>query len=219
MKQRTKTDSLLADGGLLMMRAALGGFMIGHGAQKLFGAFEGPGIEGTRRMMEAQNITPSRVWAMAAGAAEFGGGALTALGLFSPLSSLGILGSMGVATFKAHWGKPIWVSSGGAELPVTNIALASALMLTGPGAFSLDEAFGVRLPRWLAIPGIALVAAGVAGAIFSGQLASRVSQLRASNQTGAITDASQADGGPSAAAQDHADEMTQAEGEPVSFSI
>ena len=219
MRQRTKTDWLLADSGLLMLRATLGGFMIGHGAQKLFGAFEGPGIEGTRQMMASQNIAPSKAWAVAAGAAEFGGGALTALGLLSPLGSLGVLGSMGVATFRTHWGKPIWVSSGGAELPVTNIALASALMFTGPGAFSLDEALGLRLPRWLAIPGIALVAAGVVGAIFSGQITRRVNQLRTTNSTATISAASQADGGPSASRQEHADEMTQAEGEQVSFSI
>ncbi|MEO7003290.1 MAG: DoxX family membrane protein [Ktedonobacterales bacterium] len=218
MRQRTQTDMALMDGGLLGLRLTLGGFMLGHGAQKLFGAFEGPGIEGARQMMEAQSITPSKPWAIAAGAAEFGGGALTTLGLLSPLGSLAVLGSMGVATFKTHWGKPIWVSSGGAELPVTNIALASALMLTGPGTFSLDEALGVRLPRWLAIPGIALVAAGVVGAIFSGQIASRINQLGNSSQTATIS-ADQVSGGPAASTQQQADEASRTQGEPVSFSI
>jgi len=47
-----------------------------------------------------------------------------------------------MATAKAHWGKPIWVPSGGAELPVTNIAAALALMLTG------HSASGCRARSW-----------------------------------------------------------------------
>ncbi len=64
---------------------------------------------------------------------------------------------MTMATAKAHWGKPIWVPSGGAELPVTNIAAALALMLTGPGKYSLDRAFGIRLPRPVVV--VAMIAA------------------------------------------------------------
>src|SRR5260370_20681556 len=56
-----------------------------------------------------------------------------------------------MATVKAHWGKPIWASKGGAELPVINMATALALTLTGPGRFSLDHLFGIRLPRALVI--------------------------------------------------------------------
>jgi putative oxidoreductase len=72
-----------------------------------------------------------------------------------------------MATFKAHWGKPIWVTSGGAELPVTNAAIATALTLTGPGKFSLDELFGIRLPRWVAIPAVLATTAGVAYGVLS----------------------------------------------------
>ena len=61
------------------------------------------------------------------------------------------MGAMIMATAKAHWGKPIWVTQGGAELPVTNMAAALALTLTGPGRFSLDNVFGIRLPRPLVI--------------------------------------------------------------------
>ena len=56
---------------------------------------------------------------------------------------------MAIATTKAHWGRPIWVTEGGAELPVTNMAIATALMLNGPGKYSLDWALGIRLPGWL----------------------------------------------------------------------
>ena len=64
---------------------------------------------------------------------------------------------MAIATTKAHWGKPIWVTEGGAELPVTNIAAATALIVGGPGKYSLDRAFGLRLPGWLAPLGLVAV--------------------------------------------------------------
>jgi putative oxidoreductase len=76
---------------------------------------------------------------------------LTTLGFLHPLGPLGTLGAMIMATAKAHWGKPIWVSQGGAELPVINMATALALTLTGPGRFSLDQVLGIRLPRVLMI--------------------------------------------------------------------
>lgn len=67
-----------------------------------------------------------------------------------------------MATVKAHWGKPIWVSQGGAELPVTNMTSALALTFTGPGRFSLDNLFGIRLPRALVITVAGLEAVMVA---------------------------------------------------------
>ena len=53
------------------------------------------------------------------------------------------------------------MTEGGAELPVTNIATATALMLNGPGKWSLDSAFGIRLPRFLAPLGLVVVVLAV----------------------------------------------------------
>jgi putative oxidoreductase len=47
-------------------------------------------------------MRPGRPWAYLAGLSEFGGGVLTALGLFTPLGPLGVIGSMAMATRKAH---------------------------------------------------------------------------------------------------------------------
>lgn len=141
----------------LLIRLVLGTLMTGHGAQKLFGSFNGPGMEGTSGFMEMLGLTPGKPWAFMAGLSEFGGGVLTALGFLNPLGPLGIIGSMAMATTKAHTIKPIWVTEGGAELPLTNIAAATALILNGPDKWSLDRALGLRLPRWLAPFGLVAV--------------------------------------------------------------
>jgi putative oxidoreductase len=138
--------------------------MAGHGAQKLFGAFGGYGLQGTAGWMESIGLRPGKPWARAAGVSEFGGGLLTALGLFHPLGPIAILSAMTMATVKVHSGKPIWVTEGGAELPVVNSAIALALMLVSPGRYSVDRALGIRLP-W-PVTMIALTAA--AAAVFQG---------------------------------------------------
>jgi putative oxidoreductase len=132
-----------------IVRLAQGSLMAGHGAQKLFGSFGGPGLEGTSGFMEMLGMRPGRPWAYLAGLSEFGGGVLTALGLLNPLGPLGVIGSMSMATRKAHWGKPIWVTEGGAELPLLNIAVSTALMIREPDRYSLDRILGIRLPAWI----------------------------------------------------------------------
>lgn len=162
----------------LILRLVLGALMTGHGAQKLFGSFNGPGIEGTSGFMEMLGLTPGKPWAFMAGLSEFGGGLLTALGFLGPLGPLGIIGSMAMATTKAHTVKPIWVTEGGAELPLTNITAATALILNGPDRWSLDRALGLRLPRWLAPLGLVAVLLTVLYARDSGEAAPEDDEAR-----------------------------------------
>ena len=137
-----------------IVRVVQGSLMAGHGAQKLFGSFGGPGLEGTSGFMEMLGMRPGRPWAYLAGLSEFGGGVLTALGLLNPVGPLGVIGAMAMATRKAHWDKPIWVTEGGAELPVLNMAISTALMIREPDAFSLDRVLGIRLPAWVGPVGL-----------------------------------------------------------------
>jgi putative oxidoreductase len=141
--------SRLNEAAPMIVRLAQGSLMAGHGAQKLFGSFGGPGLEGTSGFMEMLGMRPGRPWAYLAGISEFGGGVLTALGLLNPLGPLGVIASMSMATRKAHWGKPIWVTEGGAELPLLNIAVSTALMIREPDRYSLDRVLGIRLPAWV----------------------------------------------------------------------
>ena len=151
---RRRSEGSRRDLAALILRVALGGLLAGHGSQKAFGWFNGPGLEGTSGFMEMLGLRPGRAWGTLAALSELGGGVLTVLGLLNPLGPLGLIGSMSIATTKAHWDKPIWVTEGGAELPVTNIAVATALMLNGSGKYSLDRALGIRLPGWLAPLGL-----------------------------------------------------------------
>ena len=144
-------SSTMRDIGLLILRLTMGGLLAGHGSQKLFGWFSGPGLKGTAGWLESLGLKPGTPWATVAAASEFGGGTLTALGLLHPLGPIGTMGGMIMATAKAHWGKPIWVTQGGAELPVINLAIALTLTLTGPGRFSLDQVLGIRVPRVLVV--------------------------------------------------------------------
>src|ERR687890_2857046 len=147
--------SKLEDAAPTIVRLVQGTLMAGHGAQKLFGSFGGPGLEGTSGLMEMLGMRPGRPWAYLAGLSEFGGGVLTTLGLLKPLGPLGVIASMSMATRKAHWGKPIWVTEGGAELPVLNIAISTALMVRESDGYSLDRLLGIRLPRWVGLVGLA----------------------------------------------------------------
>jgi putative oxidoreductase len=155
----------MIDAALLLLRGVSGGFLAGHGAQKVFGAFDGPGPEGTRGMMQMLRMQPPHVWGRMAGLSELVGGGLTAIGALSPVGPLTAMAPMVMATTTAHWGKPIWASKGGAELPVINLATFAALAMAGPGRLSVDGALGIRLPRWMCGLVIAGVAAGTAVAL------------------------------------------------------
>lgn len=140
---------------LLILRVTVGGLLVGHGAQKLFGYFGGHGVEGTAGWLESLNLRPGREWAVIAGLSEFAGGVLTVLGALNPLGPIIAMGSMLMATLKVHQGKPIWVTSGGAELPVTNMAVLATLFVAGAGRLSFDGLLGIRVPRWFSVAALA----------------------------------------------------------------
>ena len=128
--------------GRLAVRAVIGTLFIGHGTQKLFGWFDGPGLEGTDGMMNSLGMRPARRNSLAAGITETAGGTMLALGLATPLASAGLIGIMITAIRKVHLSNGPWVSKGGYEYNVVLIAGLLALAEAGPGDLSVDSALG-----------------------------------------------------------------------------
>jgi putative oxidoreductase len=86
-----------AAAGRLLIRAVIGGLFAGHGTQKLFGWFGGPGPDGAEKMMRKIGMHPPRHQALAAGVTETAGGALLAAGLATPLAAASLIGVMTTA--------------------------------------------------------------------------------------------------------------------------
>ncbi len=150
------------DVGLLMLRLAVGGTLIAHGSQKLFGWFGGGGPEGTAQAMEQMGFTPGRQSALAAGLGEAGGGALLALGLATPAGGAAAAATMATAS-SFHAPNGFFNMNGGLEHPGVLSAAATAIAVAGPGRYSLDHATCHVLDRpWVVATALAGGAAGAA---------------------------------------------------------
>jgi putative oxidoreductase len=137
--------------GLLILRLGVGLILAAHGAQKLFGWWGGPGMNGWTQVVQRLRIRPAQPWAWVAALAEFFGGTFLALGLLTPLAAAAIAGSMLVAIVTVHLAKGFWNGKGGYEFNLALLASAIALALTGPGTYSLDQALRIRLPEPLTV--------------------------------------------------------------------
>jgi putative oxidoreductase len=131
------------DFGLLIARLILGLAIAAHGAQKLFGWFGGYGLNGTGGFFESIGFRPGRLFALAAGLAEFGGGALTALGFLGPIGPALIILVMMVALLTVHLHNGFFAQSNGIELNLAYIVSALAVASAGPGVYSLDNILGL----------------------------------------------------------------------------
>src|SRR5207244_5905534 len=73
----------MLDAGLLVLRLVVGALLAGHGAQKMFGWLDGPGLQGAAGMVESLGFRPGRQWAMLASLAELVGGILIVFGFLN----------------------------------------------------------------------------------------------------------------------------------------
>jgi putative oxidoreductase len=127
------------------LRLVLGAVFIGHGAQKLFGVFGGPGPAKWTSSPPPLAFMQSagKYWMGAAVFAELLGGVLVLLGLLTRVGALLILGTMVVAIVGVHWTGGFFAPEG-IEYPMTLAGICLALLVTGGGQVSADMALSKR---------------------------------------------------------------------------
>lgn len=130
------------DTGLLILRVAVGVLFAGHGAQKLFGWFGGPGIRGLGGFLESLGYPRPRQLAVVHGSIEVAAGLLVATGFLMPLGTAAIIGVMLNAILAVNRSRGLF---GGYELDLVYATTATALAFIGPGAYSIDRLLGWTL--------------------------------------------------------------------------
>ena len=126
-----------------LVRIAAALILVPHGAQKLFGWFGGGGLTGTAQFFEQNlGLYPGLLFAGLAGATEFFGGLLLALGLLTRQSAAAVVAVMAYAAFVVHWGNGFFWTAGGYEFPLLRGLVALALVIRGGGPLSLDRMLG-----------------------------------------------------------------------------
>jgi putative oxidoreductase len=128
------------DPALVLLRIGSSLPFLYHGSAILFGWFGGPG---------AVRFAASHHWSVLVayliGLAQVAGAAAIATGILFRVGTASIIAVMFGAIFLVHLRHGFDVSNGGMEYALTQLLIASALLLTGSGRYSL----GFLLPRSL----------------------------------------------------------------------
>ena len=91
------------------------------------------------------------------------------MGLLTPLAAAGFLGVLFVASVSVHGSNGFFGTSGGFEYPFVLAVAAWVTAFTGPGAYSIDRALGLKLGGIGWGIGAALVGLGTATFVLGGR--------------------------------------------------
>ncbi|MGH9966461.1 MAG: DoxX family protein [Pyrinomonadaceae bacterium] len=126
------------------LRLALGAVFFAHGAQKVLGSFNGPGLG---KFVAASTpfgfMKPSWLWLGGAAFSELVGGVLVFLGLLTRVGAFFLACAMLAAVVGYHWGA-FFASNQGMEYPMSLLAMCLALLIWGGGMASVDLALSGR---------------------------------------------------------------------------
>jgi putative oxidoreductase len=143
---RTLQRLLATDAGWgpLALRLPIGIIFVAHGAQKLFGAFGGYGLEGTGQFMASLGLTPGYLMALLAGGAEFFGGLALLFGVLVRPAAAALAFAMLVAILAVHVGNGLFMADNGYEFGLALLAASVALLISGAGRLSVDATLAAR---------------------------------------------------------------------------
>jgi putative oxidoreductase len=120
---------------LLVMRLALGAVMVGHGYHKVFG-----GLHHHAQFVASLGLPAWSAYLSAF--AEFFGGILVLIGLFTRVAAFAICIDLCVAIAKVHFHNGL-MGEHGYEFPLALAALAFGLIFLGAGSIAFDH---IRAP-------------------------------------------------------------------------
>lgn len=124
-----------------ILRIALGGVLIPHGLQKLFGMFGGMGFTRNAELFDKLGYTPGAFWGTLVGCTELIGGILLVIGLFTRFAAAAVLVFMLVAIHFTS-AKGFFWGAGGMEYPILIGVCALFFLLRGGGRCSVDHMIG-----------------------------------------------------------------------------
>lgn len=132
-------NPLLTDLGLLLLRLIVGVVFVYHGGQKIFGEtwFDGKGMGAFTETLRGLQIPNPVIMAWVAAISEFAGGILVLIGFFTRLAAVPLIVTMGMAIYHVH--PEQFSGPEGMEFPLTLAVVLIAILLSGPGRFSVDR--------------------------------------------------------------------------------
>ena len=120
---------------IFLIRVMIGIIFLASGAQKLFGVFDGPGIDKTVLMMEKLEFAVPAFLGYAYCMVEFFGGVFLIFGLFPRTISFLQIVFLGLMIWKLHAPNGFF-SENGLQYPLLLTICCIAIFLTGPGSFA-----------------------------------------------------------------------------------
>jgi putative oxidoreductase len=132
----TSRERAALDVALLAVRVIVGVIFMAHGAQKVFGAFGGPGLQATAAFMGPIG------YLVAIG--EFFGGLGILVGVLPRFSAAANIVIMLGAIAQVHGKHGFFLDAKGFEYNLALIGLLIPILLVGPGRYSISEQFPLR---------------------------------------------------------------------------
>ncbi|MDQ2866474.1 MAG: DoxX family protein [Candidatus Eremiobacteraeota bacterium] len=146
-------------------RAVLGASIAAHGTQKLYGWFDGPGIEGATHFMGVLGFHPGERYARLSASTEIAAGVLIATGTLGPVGPALLASVMTTAAGSVHVQNGYFNEKKGFELNTMYALAALLLAANGFGRISVDHAIGLR-KRSTPLLGTLGIIGGIAGGLF-----------------------------------------------------
>ena len=122
---------------MFMLRSVIGGIFVTHGAQKLFGMFEGIGLEGTVKMVEGIGFPNPYLVAVIWACIELVGGSFLILGVLAKWSSAAIMLTVIVHLWKVSFIHNPLMHSINIEYNILILSSCISVILLGGGSWSV----------------------------------------------------------------------------------